>query len=515
MTPQQPYDYIIVGSGIAGLYTALAAQEHGSVLLLTKGGIEDCNTRFAQGGIAAAIGPEDSPEYHLEDTLAAGAGLCNEEAVRILAFDGPRAIADLVRLGMVFDTTHGEVALGREAAHRMPRVLHAGGDETGARIELTMARLSRMSNVHIEEYVDVTRLLVSAPGGRVVGVEALNAATGELGEHLGLHVVLATGGGGRLYRYTTNPEVATGDGVSLAFRAGAAVMDLEFFQFHPTALHKPGAPPFLISEAVRGEGGVLRNAAGEAFMERYHPMKDLAPRDVVSRAIRAEMERAGSDHVALDVTHLPPQLVATRFPSIYSTCLENGLDITREPVPVAPAAHYMMGGVLTNTWGETTLPGLYACGEVTSNGLHGANRLASNSLLETVVFGRRLVHRTVEGGADGPRPRDAVPLPRRDVAVPAAPPTVDHVRALMWDMVGMTRDEDGLRTAAETLSGWEQALPEPRDRPSHELRNMALVARIMAEAALMRTESRGAHYRTDYPETSAGWERHIVIVPSE
>ena len=325
------YDYIVIGSGIAGLYSALLAVEHGSVLILTKGGIADCNTQYAQGGIAAAVGPEDSPSYHLADTLAAGAGLCNEDAARILAEEGPQAISELVRLGVIFDTADGEVALGREAAHRMPRVLHAGGDATGARIELTLSSLAHHSRIHVEEYVTTTRLLVE--DGRVVGVAGLVNGEGEEVEYLGAHTVLATGGAGRLYRYTTNPEVTTGDGVALAFDAGAAVMDMEFYQFHPTALRLPGAPPFLITEAMRGEGAVLRNARGEAFMHGYHPQGDLAPRDVVSRSLLEEMRRTGDGPVVLDATHMPAELLTARFPSIYKTCLTHGLDITREPIP--------------------------------------------------------------------------------------------------------------------------------------------------------------------------------------
>ncbi len=505
----QHYDYIVIGSGIAGLYSALLAVEHGSVLILTKGGIADCNTQYAQGGIAAAVGPEDSPSYHLADTLAAGAGLCNEDAARILAEEGPQAISELVRLGVIFDTADGEVALGREAAHRMPRVLHAGGDATGARIELTLSSLAHHSRIHVQEYVTTTRLLLD-DDGQVVGVAGLVGGVGEEVEYFAPHTVLATGGAGRLYRYTTNPEVTTGDGVALAFQAGAAVMDMEFYQFHPTALRLPGAPPFLITEAMRGEGAVLRNNRGEAFMPGYHPQGDLAPRDVVSRSLLEEMRRTGDGPVVLDATHMPAERLAARFPSIYKTCLTHGLDITREPVPVSPAAHYMMGGVLTNTDGETTLPGLYACGEVACTGLHGANRLASNSLLETVVFGQRVVRRTLEGGWSGPRPEGAYALHAEPVFNGA--PSLERLQALNWSNVGIVRSREGLEEAAGVFASWEASAPSGGDRAARELANMVTLGRLMAESALVREESRGAHYRTDFPETSDAWLRHTVFM---
>ena len=509
MTTQR-YDYIVIGSGIAGLYSALLAVEHGSVLILTKGGIADCNTQYAQGGIAAAVGPEDSASYHLADTLAAGAGLCNEDAARILAEQGPQAIAELVRLGVIFDTTDGEVSLGREAAHRMPRVLHAGGDATGARIELTLSSLAHHSRIHVQEHVTTTRLLLDPEGGRVVGVAGLTGGAGAEVEYHAAHTVLATGGAGRLYRYTTNPEVTTGDGVALAYQAGAAVMDMEFYQFHPTALRLPGAPPFLITEAMRGEGAGLRNVHGDAFMAGYHPQGDLAPRDVVSRALLEEMRRTGADHIALDATHLPPELLATRFPSIYKTCGAYGLDITKDPIPVSPAAHYMMGGVLTNTEGETTLPGLYACGEAACTGLHGANRLASNSLLETVVFGQRVVRRSLEGGWTGPRPEGAYELQAQ--SSPAEEPSLEGLQALNWSNVGIIRSREGLTEAAGTFAAWDAGTSSGGDRSDRELANMVTLGRLMAEAALVREESRGAHFRTDFPGTSEAWGRHTVFM---
>ena len=525
MAAQTSYDYIIIGSGIAGLFAALAAQEHGSVLLLTKGSIEDCNTRYAQGGIAAAVGPGDSPEMHLEDTLKAGAGLCDEEAARVLTFEGPQRIAELIRMGVVFDQSYGETALAREGAHSQARVLHAGGDATGAHIELTLADLARSSRVQIMEYALATRVLVDGSSGDATGIEALDVRSGQRVSFRGQYTVLASGGAGRLYRSTTNPDVATGDGVALAFRAGAQLMDMEFYQFHPTALQIPGAPRFLISEAVRGEGGILRNPAGQAFMKEYHPMADLAPRDIVARAAVTEMERAGSDHVLLDVTHLASSRVLARFPTIHQTCLEHGVDMTRQPVPVAPAAHYMMGGVKTSLWGETTIPRLYACGEVSCVGVHGANRLASNSLLETIVFSKRIIARTLANGRGAATDGLSHPTTRQERLVrvsshgpaPADAPALDlsALQALMWQDVGIVRTESHLRNAAGVLSEWSQVAPASGDRASHELSNLALVGWLTAEAALTRQESRGAHHRSDYPEPSTDWAYHTTFVAAE
>jgi L-aspartate oxidase len=507
------YSYIVIGSGIAGLFTALQAREHGPVLLLTKSTLEDNNSRWAQGGIAAAVGPDDSPEEHQEDTLQAGAGLCDPEAVRVLVTEGPHRIADLIRLGVVFDTIHGEIALAREGGHRRARVLHAGGDATGAVIETTLATRVREGGVRILEETIATRILVEE--GVATGVEVMDTQTGGRHTFRGRHIVLATGGAGRLFTYTTNPAVATGDGVALAFRAGAHVMDMEFFQFHPTVLRFPGAPLFLISEAVRGEGGRLCTPDGQPFMHRYHPLGDLAPRDVVARAVWDEMGKAGSPYVLLDVTSLPPQRVASRFPTIYHTCLRYGLDITRHPIPVAPAAHYMIGGVKTDLWGRTTVPNLYACGECACVGLHGANRLASNSLLETVVFAHRVVRCTLgEGGKDNPPSRREVlfRLEPREVPCADIPPlTMTHLQGLMWEKVGLVRDGEGLLRACRVLAAWERLLPTPTDRHSQELANMVLVGRLMAEAALRRTESRGAHYRTDFPTLDPAWEKHQVV----
>jgi L-aspartate oxidase len=507
------YDYVIVGSGIAGLYSALLAQERGSVLLVTKGSIDDCNTRYAQGGIAAAIGKNDSPELHLKDTLATGDGLCDEAAVRILVNEAPDRIADLINLGVPFDTLGGEIALTLEAAHSVSRILHAGGDATGEHIEVTLSRQVRASGVQVLE--DCLAVDIILEKGRAQGLAALDCNTGSRLEFGCRFMILATGGAGRLFRFSTNPEVATADGIALAFKAGAEVMDMEFFQFHPTILHLPGVIPFLISEAVRGEGGLLRNADGVRFMPGYAEKAELAPRDIVARSVLSEMEKSGRDSVFLDVTHLPPQFIAARFPRIYRFCLDNGLDMTRELIPVAPAAHYMIGGVRVNSWGETSIPHLFAAGEVACTGVHGANRLASNSLLEVLVFAKRIIEKT---GMDKPaaavnnRPGDVhLPLskgqPARDV--PAA--GISSLQRLMWDKVGIVRHKDGLAEAAATLAAWQELLPPSKDRPSYELANLVLTGRLVTEAALLRQESRGAHSRSDFPKKSANWQKHIVM----
>ncbi|MGH2584597.1 MAG: L-aspartate oxidase [Dehalococcoidia bacterium] len=502
------YDYIVLGSGIAGLFTALLAREHGSVLVVTKGSIEDSNTRYAQGGIAAAVGPEDSASLHLRDTLAAGAGLVDEQAASILTDDAAARIADLVRLGVPFDTLNGEIVLGHEGAHSARRIIHAGGDATGLHIEMTLASVARLEGITVLEHTLATEILIE--GGRVRGVRVLETRDGSTTEHACRHLVLATGGAGQLYRYTTNPSVATGDGIALAYRAGAELMDMEFIQFHPTALRLPGVPVFLISEAVRGEGGGLYAPDGRRFMLEVDERAELAPRDVVARAIVREMTAAGSDHVWLDVTHLPAERITARFPQIYRFCLEHGLDIKRERIPVSPAAHYTMGGVRTNTWGQTTIPSLYACGEAACTGVHGANRLASNSLLETVVFARRVVERSLDDGAAGPAPADdARSLPPAE-AGESSPPSLRALQTLLWEKVGIVRDRDGLDAAARTLSAWQAMLPPPRDREEHELANLILLGRLVVDAALRRTESRGAHFRADFPSADDAWLRHQI-----
>ena len=509
------YDFVIVGSGIAGLYTALLARTVGSVLIITKGRIDDCNTRYAQGGIAAAISMQDSPELHFQDTVSSGDGLCDTEAVRILVNEAPDRISDLVNFGVPFDTVNGEIALTTEAAHSLPRILHAGGDATGEHIEVALSRKVLEANIPVLENCLATDIRLN--NGSVVGVNTLDCQNYTTTEFSCRYLILATGGAGQLYKFTTNSEIATGDGIALAFNTGAEIMDAEFFQFHPTALALPGVHPFLISEAVRGEGGILRNILGDHFMPDYTPEADLAPRDVVARSIVYEMQKTGSDKVYIDATHLPAKVVTTRFPQIYRFCLEHGLDITRDLIPVAPAAHYLMGGIKTSTWGETNINGLFAVGETACAGVHGANRLASNSLIEVLVFGKRIIERISQGIP--PRSDDSFAnhqicrLSNRSepLETPSAA-NMASLQQLLWEKVGIIRDKDSLAQAAGTLSAWQQSLTLTPDRASMELKNLVLCGRLVAEAALVREESRGAHFRSDFPKSLPHWQRHIVLV---
>jgi L-aspartate oxidase len=512
------YEYIIIGSGIAGLNTALLAREHGSVLILTKGNIDDCNTRYAQGGIAAAIGPEDSPTLHGQDTLAAGAGLCDPEAVQVLTEEGPPRVARLIQQGIPFDTIHGQIDLATEGAHSMPRILHAGGDATGQHIELTFANLVGQSDITVMESTMVTRIIVEK--GTVRAVESVDSNSGHARIFTARSVVLASGGAGQIYRYNTNTQVATGDGVVLGFQAGAEIMDMEFYQFHPTALRLKGAPPFLLSEAMRGEGAILRDASGQAFMGNYHPLGDLAPRDVVSRALAAEMEKPNNEQLFLDISHIPPNRVTSRFPTIYKFCISYGIDITQEPVPVAPAAHYMMGGVKSDIWGRTNIQGLYACGEVACSAVHGANRLASNSLLDTLVFPQRLVASSLGLAPAISQPENKsedkrILQSRMPICANIPPLTLANLQDLMWRNVGIIRNGSRLILSARILYAWDKAMPIPSDRPTHELRNMVILSRLVVEAALLRQESRGSHFRQDFPNISLELEKHIVLVKNQ
>src|SRR5207249_2826393 len=397
------YDFVVIGSGIAGLSFALKVAMHGSVAVMTKRKGSDTNTAWAQGGIACVTSDEDSFELHVRDTLEAGAGLCDEGVVRTIVTEGPERIRELTKLGLQFDereiSGHRELDLGKEGGHSKRRVLHVQ-DVTGKQIENTLLReLDRKSHVDLLENHMAVDLITAAKLGyaaedRCLGIYVLDENSGEVETIRSDRIVLATGGCGKVYLYTTNPDIATGDGVAMAYRAGAAVANMEFIQFHPTCLYHPLAKSFLISEAVRGEGGVLKTIEGVEFMDKYHPLKSLAPRDIVARAIDSEMKKSGADHVLLDITHQPAKFIIERFPNIYQTCLRYGIDITKEPIPVVPAAHYQCGGVVTNVDGETEIAGLYAVGEVACTGLHGANRLASNSLLEALVCAHRAAQKT-------------------------------------------------------------------------------------------------------------------------
>lgn len=524
------YDYVILGSGGAGLFAALLAQRHGTVLVVTKDDRTECNTNYAQGGIAAAIGSDDSTEQHLTDTLIAGAGLCHEDAVRVLVEEGPARVRDLMRMGLPFDRVDNGYALGREGAHGRARILHAGGDATGRHLELTLDRVAQESGIEVRTRTLATAILVNR--GVAVGVRLLDEASGWQFVVTARFVILATGGAGQLYAYTTNPAVATGDGVALAYRAGAEVADLEFYQFHPTALSMPGAPSFLISEAVRGAGAVLRAADGRRFMPQYDPRAELASRDIVARAMVAEMERTGAP-VYLDVTHLPADEVRSHFPTIAAFCANHGIDITRQPAPVAPAAHYAMGGVVTDLWGETTIRNLFAAGECARSGIHGANRLASNSMLELVVFAHRAVQRTLVAEEDRDTRRPPLPVERLrlpaveeiaratsttrmqtvtpDAAQMTPTPDISALQRLLWADAGIVRNAAGLASARAQLAVRQAGAPKPASRPQHEYANLLLVGRLLVEAALARQESRGAHARSDFPQTRDGWRRHLTF----
>ncbi len=519
------YDYIVIGSGIAGLYAAHYARQFGTVLILTKGRLSQSNTRYAQGGVAAAVAADDSPVLHWEDTMVAGAGLCDPHAVMAMVSEGPACVRELMSLGVNFDTLHGEINLAMEGAHSVPRVLHARGDATGAEIEGALTRHTRRTAVTIRENHLATKLLLQ--GGRCVGVEALDKRQRSLHTFGCRNVILCSGGAGQLFAYTTNPGIATGDGVALAFQAGAGIADMEFFQFHPTALRMRGAPSFLISEAVRGAGAYLRNSRGERFLARYHELAELAPRDVVSRAAVREMIRTRSDCVYLDLQHMDAAETRTHFPTIYSRCLKYGIDITTALVPVAPAAHYMTGGVLTDLCGRTSVPGLYACGEVSCTGVHGANRLASNSLLEALVFARRIV--LDSQGISVPEyalPQETEPALARNKHVRVEIPpvattrkraggTLPALKRLMWHNTGIVRDEAGLAEAEVQLLEWLARTPAGKKQRQHEYRSSLVLGLLLTTAARMRKESRGAHYRQDFPDPHDSWRHRIVIHPEK
>lgn len=510
-------DFLIIGSGIAALRAAAELAGAGDVLILTKAEPREGNTGYAQGGIAAAVGAGDSPDLHAADTIAAGAGLCDARAVQVLVEQGPAYVRELMDWGVRFDRgPDGEPSLAVEGAHSTRRVLHAS-DATGREIARVLwARASRLPGVRAHDHARVVELVVGE--GRCVGARFL-ADDGSLLVAEADVVLLATGGAGQVYSQTTNPAVATGDGVAMAYRAGAAVADLEFVQFHPTALSVPGEPRFLLSEALRGEGARLLNADGEPFMTRYDPMGDLAPRDRVSRGIAREVLRTGKP-VYLSLEQLDPEFVHGRFPLIAEACRKAGLDLARQPIPIGPAAHYVMGGVLTDLDGRTTLDGLYAAGEVACTGVHGANRLASNSLLEGLVFGARAgqAMRRSKGpaGSRGPGGSAGSRGPAGSTGS-TLPDLAREVQDLMWREVGMFRDRAGLERALATLEpAWRDLDARLQDGVvlDHEgwrTASIVSVGRLIARAALRREESRGAHYRADFPERDdIHWKRRVT-----
>lgn len=495
---------------------AYKAKEYGSVLLVTKEQAQDSNTEKAQGGIAAAIDAHDSPFLHLEDTLKAGAGFCDPDVVEILVTEGPARVMELVDLGVRFDREGSSWVLGQEGAHSKRRILHAS-DATGWEIARKMIEECYADQrITLQEDCFFVDLLRDPRSGRCRGALFMDSLSGEFTTYMGRAVILATGGAGQLYKNTTNPAVATGDGMAAAYRAGAALMDMEFVQFHPTALSKSGTPRFLISEAVRGEGAFLRNVNGERFMPGYHERAELAPRDVVSRAIVTEMHKTDSDHVNLDFSHLDREKFKKRFPNIWRTCDQYGIDLTEGQIPVAPAAHYIMGGVAADKNCRTNIPGLYACGEVACNGVHGANRLASNSLLDGLVFGARAVEDAKELIKDNlhydGEIEFAVEERVPDWNVPWESIT-STVRSLMWEKVGIIRTGSGLAEAVADLNKIRQQCPSrPVSRRGVEARNLLTLGWLAARAALMRKESRGGHFRKDFPHRDdRNWLRHIVF----
>ena len=509
-------DFLVVGCGIAGLRAAIEVAARGRVLILAKSELSDSATEWAQGGIAAALSDDDEVSLHEQDTIQAGDGLCNPEAVRVLVEEGPARIHELIEWGTQFDRAGTKLAFTREAAHSRSRILYAHGDSTGHEISRALfAKLRSLENVTIRSHAFTTELLVEA--GRVAGLRFLDEASGTLHEVRASAVLLATGGLGQVYPETTNPPVATGDGMAIAYRAGAVLSDLEFVQFHPTALAVAGAPHFLLSEALRGEGGILRNVALVPFMKQYHEAAELAPRDVVARAITCEMQRTNASYVYLDMTAKNAEALRNRFPRIYETCKTYGVDITTQMIPVRPAAHYAMGGVRTDLRGHTTLPGLFAAGETAATGVHGANRLASNSLLEGLVFGARAGVAMVEGaGRANPRtavqPATSTSGTALDDSGHADSEQLEQVRSILWKDVGIIRSGEGLARAIQQLDELNVAQPAHPSRQGSELHNMWTLARLIARSALAREESRGSHYRSDFPaRNDATFQKHSHI----
>jgi L-aspartate oxidase len=492
-------DFIVIGSGIAGLRAAIELSSAGArVMILTKARTADSNTEWAQGGVAVVLSDDDTAELHEDDTLYAGAGLCDEEAVKVLVTDGTKYIQELIRWGTEFDREAGKLVFTQEAAHSRRRILHAHGDSTGKELSRSLIARARLEkNISFVPFASTESLLIDENG--CVGVSYLDPILRSAREMFARAVILCTGGAGQLYLHTTNPEVATGDGVAMAYFAGAQIADIEFVQFHPTVLNLEKAPRFLLSEAMRGEGGILRNAAGERFMFNYHELGELAPRDVVSRSIVAEMRRTGTRTVFLDMREKSEEFLRHRFPKIFKTCEFYGLNIAKDPLPVSPAVHYFMGGVRTNLDGQTTVPGLYAAGEVACTGVHGANRLASNSLLEGLVFGARagraaLLAATFDKQKTTKRKfANSLTEIRNPKSEDLAVAVKKRVKRVLWERVGIARDAANLQKA---LREFEQIASSNLNAAS---RNFVAVAQLIAAAALWREESRGGHFRIDFP----------------
>lgn len=508
-------DFLIVGTGIAGLYTSLKLSPQGEIILLTKSKIKESNTEYAQGGIAVALGDEDSPRLHLEDTLKAGANFCDLKAVKILVTEGPKCVEELIEWGTKFDKIKGKYDTTLEAAHQRPRILHAQGDATGAEIERSLSKkVIKENRIKIKENILVLDILVDHH--ICYGLLTLDTNTKEIIAYLAKSTILASGGAGQLFNNTTNPDVSTGDGIAIAYRGGAKVTDLEFIQFHPTALYHQGSPKFLISEAVRGEGAVLKNIKGELFMHSYHLLAELAPRDIVARAITDQMKKTKSNYVFLDATKIKDKF-SKRFPTIYKNSFSLGINPEKEFIPVAPAAHYTMGGIKTDTWGQTNLANLYACGECASTGVHGANRLASNSLLEGLVFGNRIAQKIKESRLPfsikrGEEINISYNISRKKYKKINPEKLKKELQKLMWDKVGIIRTASNLTKAQQKINQWKYLLElELKTAEEFELVNLITLANLVILSALKREESRGAHYREDFPKRDdINWKKHIV-----
>jgi L-aspartate oxidase len=513
-TARAEADFLVIGSGVAGLRAAIELARHGTVIMLTKGHPLESSSIYAQGGVAVAMSEEDDVAIHLTDTLKAGRGLCRKEAVRVLVEEGPHRIQELIRWGARFDKIGGKFAFAREAAHSRSRILRARGDATGNEMVRVLAAQAKRSRA-IQWLGHHFTVDLAMADGRCEGALVLDEVSGARSIISAQAVVLSTGGSGQVYARTTNPGNATGDGMAMAFRAGAVLEDMEFVQFHPTALYQPSSPPFLLTEAIRGEGGRLRNIKGERFMRRYHPEAELAPRDVVARAIWSEMAATRSRYVYLDVTHLDPTFLKGRFPTVYATCLRYDIDMTEEWIPVSPSAHYHMGGVQTDLDGATTLRGLFAAGEVACSGVNGANRLASNSLLEGLVYGARAAYAAVRYAGSEPAAGrgDSPGFETKRATLEDADKLRSSLRRLMWGKVGLVRTGDSLAAAVAQLSRWERLVFRSfQSRKDLEVKNMVQVARCIAEAALWREHSIGAHYRADRPQATASAHKdHSVI----
>jgi L-aspartate oxidase len=494
------------------------------VLVLAKSDLSESATAYAQGGIAVALSDEDEIGLHEQDTINAGDGLCNAEAVALLVEEGPKYITQLIEWGTEFDRSGTKLAFTREAAHSRSRILHAHGDSTGREISRALlARAHGIPHLHLRPHAFTTELILE--DGRAVGVRFIDENDGSQHELRAGAVLLATGGLGQLFRETTNPEVATGDGMAIAYEAGAVLSDMEFVQFHPTALAIKGAPRFLLSEALRGEGAILRNVNLERFMKRYHEAQELAPRDVVARAITTEMIKTNSQHVYLDMTAKPKDFLEKRFPRIFATCAGYGLDLASDMAPVSPAAHFMMGGVKTDLWGRTSVPGLYAAGETAVTGVHGANRLASNSLLEGLVFGARAGDAMMKDAPGSKKNASHLPgslAPKTwnqaegksatAKSKPAPSEALQNLRELMWKRVGILRGGKELKVAIESLKTMAVPQSEKNGRADHELKNLHALGLLIARSALAREESRGSHYRSDFPyRDDDDFQKHSVI----